>query len=61
MNEAEYHMKNYGDRGGCYPSRLWATTIKGQNQVKTLLIQRSALRRFHVTDSQNTRDQITRW
>ena len=21
MNEAEYHMKNYGDRGGCYPSR----------------------------------------
>ena len=21
MNEAEYLMKNYGDRGGCYPSR----------------------------------------
>ena len=21
MNEAEYHMKNYGDREGCYPSR----------------------------------------
>ena len=21
MNEAEYHMKHYGDRGGCYPSR----------------------------------------
>ena len=20
-NEAEYLMKNYGDRGGCYPSR----------------------------------------
>ena len=20
MNEAEYLMKNYGDRGGCYPS-----------------------------------------
>ena len=19
MNEAEYVMKNYGDRGGCYP------------------------------------------
>ena len=21
MSEAEYLMKNYGDRGGCYPSR----------------------------------------
>ena len=21
MKEAEYIMKNYGDRGGCYPSR----------------------------------------
>ena len=21
MNEAEYLMKNYGDQGGCYPSR----------------------------------------
>ena len=21
MNKAEYLMKNYGDRGGCYPSR----------------------------------------
>ena len=21
MNEAEYLIKNYGDRGGCYPSR----------------------------------------
>ena len=20
MNEAEYLMKNYGDRGGCYPA-----------------------------------------
>ena len=20
MNEAEYVMKNYGDRGGCYPA-----------------------------------------
>ena len=19
MNEAEYHMKSYGDQGGCYP------------------------------------------
>ena len=24
MNEAEYLMKNYGDRGGCYPARPWA-------------------------------------
>ena len=22
MNEAEYLMKNYGDRGGCYPGVL---------------------------------------
>ena len=21
INEVEYLMKNYGDRGGCYPSR----------------------------------------
>ena len=24
MNEAVYVMKNYGDKGGCYPSRLYA-------------------------------------
>ena len=24
MNEAEYIMKNYGDRGGCYPSRPYS-------------------------------------
>ena len=24
MNEAEYLMKNYADRGGCYLSRPWA-------------------------------------
>ena len=24
MNEAEYLMKNCGDRGGCYLSRPWA-------------------------------------
>ena len=24
MNEAEYLMKNYGDRGGCYQSRPYA-------------------------------------
>ena len=27
MNEAEYLMKNYGDRGGCYPSRPQAEAI----------------------------------
>ena len=32
-----------------------------RSKVKTLLFQRSALCRSHVTDSQNTRDQITRW
>ena len=26
MNEAEYLMKNYGDRGGCYPPRPTAST-----------------------------------
>ena len=25
MNEADYVRKNYGDRGGCYPSRSSAT------------------------------------
>ena len=26
MNEAEYHMKNYGDLGRCYPPRPTAST-----------------------------------
>ena len=26
MNEAEYHMKNYGDLEGCYPPRPTAST-----------------------------------
>ena len=26
MNEVEYLMKNYGDRGGCYPPRPTAST-----------------------------------
>ena len=33
--------------------RVRATTIAA---VKTLLLHRCALRKFHVTDSQNTRD-----
>ena len=28
-------------------------------KVKTLLLQRCALRKFHLTDGQNTRDTIT--
>ena len=28
MNEAEYLMKNYGDRGGCYPASPWAEEDK---------------------------------
>ena len=28
-------------------------------RIKTLLLQRCALRKFHVADGQNTRDQIT--
>ena len=31
-----------------------------RSEVKTLLLQRCALRKFHVTDGQNTRDQTTR-
>ena len=38
--------KSYGVR---------ATTIEGRNALH----QRCALHTFHVTDSQNTRDQIT--
>ena len=35
--------------------------LRQRSKVKTLLLQRSALRRrLHETDSQNTRDQITR-
>ena len=30
-----------------------------RSKVKTLLLQRCALRKFHVTDGQNTRDHIT--
>ena len=34
-----------------------ATTIRGQNAL--ILLHHRALRRFHVTDSQNTLEQIT--
>ena len=27
MNEAEYLMKNYGDRGGCWPRRITPSKI----------------------------------
>ena len=27
MNQAEYLMKNYGDRGGCYPSEICPGSI----------------------------------
>ena len=37
---------------------LRATMIEGPSEVQTLLLQRCALRKFHVTDGQNTRDQI---
>ena len=33
VNEAEYLMKNYGDRGGCYPSRPYA---EGNNTLQDL-------------------------
>ena len=28
MNKAEYLMKNYGDRGGCYPSAEADNTLR---------------------------------
>ena len=28
MNEAEYLMKNYGDRGGCYPQAEGDNTLQ---------------------------------
>ena len=34
MNEAEYLMKNYGDRGGCYPSR--PLKAKADNTLRDL-------------------------
>ena len=34
MNEAEYLMKNYGDRGGCYLSRPWA---EADNTLRDLI------------------------
>ena len=46
MNNCYILTKGYGVR---------ATTIEGQNALH----QRCALHTFHVTDSQNTRDQIT--
>ena len=32
---------------------------RDRSKVKTHLVQRYALRKFHVIDGQNTRDQIT--
>ena len=46
VNNCYIITKGYGVR---------ATTIEGQNALH----QRSVLHTFHVTDSQNTRDQIT--
>ena len=36
---------------------MWATTIEGQNDLAPLMCLRTC--KFHVTDSQNTLDQIT--
>ena len=51
------------------PKALWRTTSNNQkvtpkcgrqrSKVKKRLLQRCALHKFHVTDGQNTRDQIT--
>ena len=41
MNEAEYLMKNYGDRGGCFPSRPLAeadNTLPGARFSKVPII-----------------------
>ena len=49
MNEAEYLMKNYGDRGGCYrritPSvPLVLVAIFGSSLVLTVIITSPSLR-----------------
>ena len=33
LDEAEYHLKNYGDRGGCYQgdNTLWDYLLFNQN------------------------------
>jgi len=33
--------------------------VQQRSRVQTLLLYRCALRKFHVTDGQNTRNQIT--
>ena len=36
MKEAEYLMKKYGDRGGCYPSRRQAEATEADNTFRDL-------------------------
>ena len=38
MNEAEYLMKNYGDRGGCYPSRPLAKAEKLDDKLMMMMM-----------------------
>ena len=51
MNEAEYRMKNYGDRGGCYrPRRITPSEIsitvhmirKPNSKLVSLFIQKNS-------------------
>ena len=37
MNEAKYLTKNYGDRGGCYPSRLQAEADNTLRDLRIIL------------------------
>ena len=62
--QAHCHLKTYGERAFSFIApKLWNTKLwsAGDNdrKVKTLLLHQFTLRKFHVTDSQNMRDQIT--
>ena len=44
MNEAEYLMKNYGDRGGCYPPRPYSARLGLTSSANILQIADVVLR-----------------
>ena len=46
MNEAECHMKNYGDRGGCYrPRRI----TPSEKNVKIILVMTNYAKNYAST------------
>ena len=58
MNEAEYLMKNYGNRGGCYQGRSQYEANRGTRLGNILpntvdfyfFYQTDNIRRFHTAD-----------